>query len=914
MRNSTRKAALVALICALPACPLVAQQQVVSDVARVGERAQTDIRTETQKVEADLSRIISEFEHNGLGEDADVRVLRAIKQILSSLSREEMGKVIALLQEARNAQGTAKLADAVSQQKTIVVKLQQVLIEYQRQQELADVSLRFNKLAEQQNGNMKAARSLARLTRGKPLNEQQQAMLKVQRAEQANIRDQVAAQIKRLETLSTQVEEGTAQKVSTLLESARSNRLLDQLGGATTDLESNRIFTAVAKEKSGRDQLRQLAGIVAPKREPDTVLQDCIQILTEQIGEQKQIVDTVRGADANQQSEDLQDREADVVDAIDMLRKDVQPLVPQACDELDKSIQNMQEARTALTSRDLKPAAKPGTAAVLNMETALKQLQTQLAFLEQQQLDKNIQDQLKKLKEQLVALREAEQKLQGDTRGIKESSRLMVLAPKQADLLKTARDLVLLVAGEAPAAVQPMNDAARDMDSAGKMLAATSDGDEVVRPEQSAIDNLIKAEALLDQKLAELDKAKDQLDKLQQAREDLAKAMAAEQKVQTDAAKLAATQDKNKPQDNAKAQSDLAKQQGDVAKKAEDIKKAIDDAKGDQNAAQDQQANAQGQQDASKAMGDAVNDANKAQSDLNNQNAPAASQDAQKAMADMGKAAAALDQQIAGLQQQLGQQPDNAAALAQAAAGIQQAQQQVASGQEAMQQQGQQPQAGQQQGQQQQGGQQDGQQQAGQQQGGEQQGQQQAGQQQGEQKASQELAKGAATATETGAQGGLPQAAQQALQQAAAAASAASAAAAAGNTPAAQAQAQAAQAALSQAAAAVSAAQSGMSQQQAGGPPTPGGPPGPPGTPGTPSPTPGQANENNPQKGMGERKDDNVNSDGHAGGVAVRGGSQFIGLPARERGAILQDRNEKYPEEYGPMIETYLRNLSENGR
>jgi hypothetical protein len=148
------------------------------------------------------------------------------------------------------------------------------------------------------------------------------------------------------------------------------------------------------------------------------------------------------------------------------------------------------------------------------------------------------------------------------------------------------------------------------------------------------------------------------------------------------------------------------------------------------------------------------------------------------------------------------------------------------------------------------------------------------------------------------------------LAQAAAAASAASAAAAAGDKPAAQAQAAAAQTALAQAAATVGAAQNGMSSQQAGGPPTPG----TPGTPGTPTPAPGPANETSPQKGLGERQDDKVDSDGRVSGVAVRGGSQFIGLPARERGAILQDRNEKYPEEYGPMIETYLRNLSENGR
>jgi hypothetical protein len=40
-------------------------------------------------------------------------------------------------------------------------------------------------------------------------------------------------------------------------------------------------------------------------------------------------------------------------------------------------------------------------------------------------------------------------------------------------------------------------------------------------------------------------------------------------------------------------------------------------------------------------------------------------------------------------------------------------------------------------------------------------------------------------------------------------------------------------------------------------------------------------------------------------------GSQFIGLPSRDRQAILQSQTEKYPEEYGTMIEQYFRNLAD---
>lgn len=43
--------------------------------------------------------------------------------------------------------------------------------------------------------------------------------------------------------------------------------------------------------------------------------------------------------------------------------------------------------------------------------------------------------------------------------------------------------------------------------------------------------------------------------------------------------------------------------------------------------------------------------------------------------------------------------------------------------------------------------------------------------------------------------------------------------------------------------------------------------------------------------------------------VERRGG--FLGLPERDRKVIEQSQAEKYPREYAPMVEQYLRNLSE---
>ena len=44
--------------------------------------------------------------------------------------------------------------------------------------------------------------------------------------------------------------------------------------------------------------------------------------------------------------------------------------------------------------------------------------------------------------------------------------------------------------------------------------------------------------------------------------------------------------------------------------------------------------------------------------------------------------------------------------------------------------------------------------------------------------------------------------------------------------------------------------------------------------------------------------------------AAALGQTNFIGLPQREREAIQQSLREKYPEEYGALVEQYLLNLA----
>src|SRR5438477_9422794 len=97
----------VSPVIAAPAAPALDQR------VRESERKQQIIRTQTQRIGEELTSIITEFENNGMGEGEDVKVLRAIKNVLGKLSDKEMARVIELLGAARGADDPTKTKSKV---------------------------------------------------------------------------------------------------------------------------------------------------------------------------------------------------------------------------------------------------------------------------------------------------------------------------------------------------------------------------------------------------------------------------------------------------------------------------------------------------------------------------------------------------------------------------------------------------------------------------------------------------------------------------------------------------------------------------------------------------------------------------------------------------------------------------------
>jgi hypothetical protein len=171
-----------------------------------------------------------------------------------------------------------------------------------------------------------------------------------------------------------------------------------------------------------------------------------------------------------------------------------------------------------------------------------------------------------------------------------------------------------------------------------------------------------------------------------------------------------------------------------------------------------------------------------------------------------------------------------------------------------------------------------------------------------------------------GALGQMPAGAQSSLQSAQGSTAQGSAQAAAGQNGNAQRSAAEAAQALAQAQAALALAQAGVGSEAAMGQPGQGQGQSQGKGQGQGKGA-GQARANAQGQGQGQPSPQGTGNQGNWSGTGgadgqragAGGGTTFTRLPNRDRAALQQSQAEKYPQEYGPLVEQYLRNLSDQG-
>lgn len=931
------------------------------------ELKQQQIQRTTQRVGDQLAAIVGEFERNGIAGE-DVKVLRAIRAVLNRLSEKEMAQVVALLQQARTAgddnASKKDVIQAYSGQKTITTQLKQLLLEYQRQQALYEMSIMLRALATRQSANLRVGVWLARQTDQRQLSrfgEDEKRYLNQQEIDEIAIKDEVGLLLNKIDKLAKE-SDGTAsgERPKAALDQARNGGLLPALDGSVDDLKNAKLLSATGNEKKARDQMREVARTLLLSKDLIDLLRAAIQETENAILQQKQVIELTKKIERKDDARDAEDKQFEVVDNTDLIRRDINDVAPTASSYFKAAIDRMQEARAILNdSKDPKTKLKETPAkqsdAVTGLESAKRALQEQLAKAEaEQQKPETILANLRELQKQVQELIQKEEKLKDETTAVeKQPTELKAKAPEQGEIRDGTQDVQQKAAADAPAAAQALNEAANQMEKAQKDLARSKNPPEA---EQAAIEALKKAEQELAEKIAKLEEDEKQLAALEKLLEKVEVIIKDEQHVRLDTAKNAVKPD-------LKPVSEIAQKQKETGDKTAEAQKD----------AQEPVPNA------AKHLDDAKKQMSNAQAQLDQRQSKEAQPPETQAIKDLYAAKKDIESKMDELKKELGQESDSSQNLADAAAALEKAQQEV---NEAISEMANAP-AGllddlqkQQQAianalgehaknspspkttQAQQAAAQAAQQLADSnlkeavasmqkaQEGienapkdqkppaetptlpqlGEQQKEvkelakqllaaQEAVGEQAMQNAAQQLenALNDVTPIAAGQAGQLPSSAQQAVQQAQSALTQAAAQAGAKQQQPAQANAQQAAQALAQAQAALALAQAGLGSEmaQGQGQQGQGQSPGPGQGQGKDGQQPGKGKGTPPPRGTG--KDGNWSGAGGANGAhrAASGTGTFIGLPKRDRAAIQQSQAEKYPQEYGPLVEQYLKNLSD---
>ncbi len=826
------------------------------------ELRQQQIQRTTQRVAEQLNGVINEFERNGItGED--VKVLRAIRMVLGRLSEKEMAQVVTLLQGAQKSgdatTNTKNVAEAYSGQRTIITQLKQLLLEYQRQQALYEMSIMLRALATRQSANMRVGIWLARTTDGKNLTsfgEQEKMYIRQQEIDQTGLRDETVLVLRKLEKLAAETDgSATGERPKAALELSKSGGLVPALEAAADDLKNNKLLSATGNEKKARDQMRDVARALLMSKDLIDLLRAAIQETEAAILQQKAVTEQTRKMERRDDAREVEDKQFEVVDNTDLIRRDINDVAPTASSYFRAAIDHMQQARSVLNDNsDIKKKVQETplkqTDALTNLELSKRALQEQLVKAEKDAAKpENALANLRELKKQVEELIKKEEQLKTETAALEQKPKdLQAHAPEQGDIRDQTQDAQQKAADDAPDAAQALNEAAIQMEKAQKDLAKSKNSPEA---QQAAVESLKRANEELDKQIAKLEQAEKQLASLEELREKVEKVIGDEQKIRTDTAREAV---KDKPDSLAS----VAKKQDETGKETGQLQK-------------DAQESAP---DAAQHLGDAQKQMEQAKGQLDQSQPKDAQKQETKALNELYAAKKDIDSKINDLKNELGLPQDDAAQnLADAAAAIEKAQKEV-------------------------------------------------NEAQGEMAAKQAMQAAAKMLDQAlkdvspiaaGEAGPLPAAAEAAVQQAQEALTQAAAEAAAEKGEPAQANAEAAAQALAQAQAAIALAQAGLNSEMAKGQqPGEGQQPGQgkgqkPGQ----GDQPGQGKGTPPPRGKGDKG--NFDGPGGANGArnSASGSGSFVGLPKRDRAAIQQSQAEKYPQEYGPLVEQYLKNLSD---
>src|SRR5262249_4014947 len=156
--------------------------------------------------------------------------------------------------------------------------------------------------------------------------------------------------------------------------------------------------------------LREVARLLILSEDKVEALRQALHELEQTIDQQHNVVADTRKVDTRDAANETENKQAEVVDNTDLIRRDVDSLAPIAAEHLANATDKMQEARGALSAtedpRKRREKALPKQDdALTNMEQARRALQEQLAKAEELSAQpRNTLASLKELQQQVQEL------------------------------------------------------------------------------------------------------------------------------------------------------------------------------------------------------------------------------------------------------------------------------------------------------------------------------------------------------------------------------------------------------------------------------------------------------------------------------------------------------------------------------
>jgi trimeric autotransporter adhesin len=582
--------------------------------------AEESVRKQTDKIEAEITELVSELKLNGL-DDTDLAILSDASSHLQTLSKEDMQKVVNALQTASMAtqdkDRQKSLVSAYQKQQTVEIKLKSLAADLAAQQSQKEIPSKLENLIARQSANMRETGSLGS-TMPDQLGGAQKSTHDVVSAEQTAIGGEIDLLGKVLAAKPDAPPiEGTPDVSKAVLEAMNGGTLKDVATSATQLTSAGPFPDAVAKQKAVRDGLTALLRTAISNIDAVSRLEDLKAQLTQILEDQKDL-----GAVTQQAKLDgttLAERQARISDRTSIADALLKPINQAASGQLDLAQSAMEQSSTALGK-----AKNPADTAPQE-QVVVDDLQKTMAMLDQQIADAQKQEALSPV-DKLAALQQLQNQLDN----------------AQKDPQKTASDLQKMQQNAAALSPQASN-----------KIADAADEMQKPQPDQAAANQaLAQASAAVQQQEKDLTKAAQDYQALANASQQLSQAQqaaaAADKSLQDNAANKNFTEAAH---DLTQAQAALAQAQ----QAAQQVSQQSAQQPGQQaSPPADKQDSppATAQSDAQKALGQASD----ALKEATNQAVQAQGQNAQgqdqKAMAAMQKAQAGLAQAMAQAQQQ----------------------------------------------------------------------------------------------------------------------------------------------------------------------------------------------------------------------------------------------------------------------